>query len=189
MPYTVGDGDMDVTGLRVAVVVSMFNDQVTRKMLDGALQTAREMHIEDDDIEVYWVPGAFELAVVAERVAGTGMVDAVAALGCIIRGETPHFDFVAAETARGIMQSGLTTGVPVSLGVLTTDDLGQAQARAGGAAGNKGSEAMYAALHTAAVLGEIDGRMGMLEELSEDPDAFTALLDEIEEEASDETPR
>lgn len=159
MPFTYGEGDVDARGMHVAVVVSTFNDQITRPMLQGALDTAREMGVADDDIQVYWVAGAFELALVAERLAGSDHFDAVAALGCVIRGETPHFDFVAGETARGLMDAGLSTGVPISLGVTTTDTLEQAQARAGGAVGNKGSEAMYAALHSASMLRDIDARL------------------------------
>ena len=159
MALTFGEGDIDARGMRVAVVVSMFNDQVTRPMLQGALDTARDMGVADEDVEVYWVAGAFELALVAERLAMSDHFDAVAAVGCIIRGETPHFDFVAGETARGLMEAGLGSGVPIALGVTTTDTLEQAQARAGGTVGNKGSEAMYAALHSASILRGIDERL------------------------------
>lgn len=145
--------------MRLGIVVSMFNDQITKKMLDGAVQTAQEMGIAEEDTQVYWVAGAFELALVAQRLAESGQVDAVAAIGCIIRGETPHFDFVAGETARGIMTAGLETGIPISLGVTTTDTLEQAEARAGGAVGNKGSEAVYAALHSASILRGVDERL------------------------------
>lgn len=159
MPATFGESDIDARGLTAAVVVAMFNDHITRPMLEGALKTARDLGVADDDIEVYWVPGAYELPLVAERLAGSGHFDAVAAIGCVIRGETPHFDFVAGETARGLMEASLSSGVPIALGVTTTDTLEQAQARAGGAVGNKGSEAMYAALHSAYVLREIDARL------------------------------
>ncbi|MEX2373714.1 MAG: 6,7-dimethyl-8-ribityllumazine synthase [Dehalococcoidia bacterium] len=157
MPRTFGEGgDLDVAGARVGIVVSMFNDQVTRRMLDGALQTAREAGVADDDVQVYWVAGAFELSAIAGRLAVTGHVDAVVALGCIIRGETPHFDFIAAETVRGLMSVVLEHGMPVGMGVITTDNLAQAEARAGGAVGNKGSEAMYAALQTLGIIESID---------------------------------
>jgi len=151
----IGQGDIDATGLKVGIVVSMFNDQITKKMLDGALETARGMGVAEDDITVCWVAGAFELALIAQELAEDTAVDAVAAIGCIIRGETPHFDFVAGEAARGLMQATLESGVPIALGVTTTDTIAQAEARAGGAVGNKGSEAMYAALHSAAVLREL----------------------------------
>lgn len=159
MVQTYGADDIDARGMRVAIVVSMFNDQITRPMMQGSVDTALEMGVAEQDIEVYWVSGAFELPLVAQRLAESGHVDAIAAVGCVIRGETPHFDFVAGETARGILQAGLDTGVPIALGVTTTDTLAQAEARAGGAVGNKGSEAMYAALHSASVLRGIDERL------------------------------
>ncbi len=155
MARVIGQDDIDATGLKLGIVVSMFNDQITKKMLDGALSTAREMGIAEDDITVCWVAGAFELPLVAQELAEDRGADAVAAIGCVIRGETPHFDFVAGETARGLMQVTLESGIPVALGVTTTDTLAQAEARAGGAVGNKGSEAVYAALHSAAVLRDL----------------------------------
>jgi 6,7-dimethyl-8-ribityllumazine synthase len=159
VPLTYGEGDIDARGMRLGIVVAMFNDQITKKMLAGAVQTARDLGVADDDVQVYWVAGAFELALVAQRLAESGQVDAVAAVGCVIRGETPHFDFVAGETARGIMTASLETGIPISLGVTTTDTLEQAEARAGGAVGNKGGEAVYAALHSASVIRGIDERL------------------------------
>lgn len=153
----IGQDEIDATGLKLGIVVSMFNEQITKKMLEGALSTAREMGIAEDDITVCWVAGAFELALVAQELAEDSGADAVAAIGCVIRGETPHFDFVAGEAARGLMQATLETGVPIALGVTTTDTLEQAEARAGGAVGNKGSEAVFAVLHSAAVLRELAG--------------------------------
>jgi 6,7-dimethyl-8-ribityllumazine synthase len=170
VPHVFGADDVDASDLRLGIVVSMFNDQITGKMLDGAVQTAHEMGVADDDIYIYWVAGAFELPLVAQRLADSGQVDAVAAVGCIIRGETPHFDFVAGETARGLMEVGLESGVPVSLGVTTTDDLAQAEARAGGAVGNKGSEAVYAALHSAAALRAIADRLDDLDGADDEGD-------------------
>lgn len=146
-----GLDDLDASGLRIAVAVAMFNDQITRRLRDGALETAREYGLGDDDIDVYWVPGAFELPQVAVRLAQTGAYDAVACLGAVIRGETPHFDYVAGEAARGVLDVALGTGVPVTFGVITSDNLEQAEARAGGSVGNKGSEAMYAAIHVASL--------------------------------------
>ena len=168
MPNVFGPDDVDARDLRVGIVVAMFNDQFTRKMLDGAVQTAHEMGVADDDVHIYWVPGAFELPLVAQRLAETGELDAVVAVGCVIRGETPHFDFVAGETARGVMNVALVTGVPVGFGVTTTDDMAQAEARAGGAVGNKGSEAMYAALHTASALRAIADTFGDDDDLDDD---------------------
>jgi 6,7-dimethyl-8-ribityllumazine synthase len=155
---TFGESDPDARGLRVAIIVSMFNDQITRKLRDGAIETATKLGVAEEDIEVYWVPGAFELPLVAQRLAETGDYDAIAALGCVIKGDTPHDVYVATETARGIMDVSREYGLPVAFGVITTLNLAQAEARAGGEVGNKGSEAIYAALHAAAVLRVIDDR-------------------------------
>lgn len=157
MPGTLGEDRFDASGLRVAVVVAMFNDQITRRLADGALALAAEYGVRDTDIDVYWVPGAFEIPIVAQRLAEDGGVDAVCAIGAVIRGETPHFELVAGETTRALMEIGRETGIPVGNGVIATNDLAQAEARAGGAIGNKGAEAMYAALHTACLLKQIDG--------------------------------
>src|SRR5690606_33145451 len=104
MPATFGDGAVDASGLRAAIVVAMFNDQITKRMLAGAVEIAANLGVADGDIQVHWVPGAFELPIVAQRLAESGTVDAIAAIGCVIRGETPHFDFVAGEAARGVMR-------------------------------------------------------------------------------------
>lgn len=141
--------------MRVAIVVALFNDQVTQRLCDGAVATAREHGVADGAIDVFWVPGAFELPLVAQELAAGGAYDAIACLGAVIRGETPHFQFVAGETARAIMEVGRDSGVPVGFGLITADTLAQAEARAGGSVGNKGSEAMYAALHVAALLRQI----------------------------------
>ncbi|MSQ29810.1 MAG: 6,7-dimethyl-8-ribityllumazine synthase [Dehalococcoidia bacterium] len=150
-----GEDRFDAAGLRVAIVVAMFNDQITRRLCDGALGLAAEYGVRDADLEVYWVPGAFEIPIVAQRLAEDGEVDAVCAIGAVIRGETPHFELVASETTRALMEIGRETGIPVGNGVIATNDLAQAEARAGGAIGNKGAEAMYAALHTACLLRQI----------------------------------
>ena len=149
--YEQGDA-LDARGLRVAIVVARFNQHVTSLLEDGAVATLAEHGIEGDDAPVFRVPGAFELPVVAKRLAETGRWDAVICLGAVIRGDTPHFDYVAGECAAGLARVALDTGVPVVFGVLTTDDLDQALARAGGAEGNKGSEAAATALETAALL-------------------------------------
>ena len=143
---------VDARGLRVATVVARFNQHVTSLLEAGAVDTLAEHGIEGDDAPVYRVPGAFELAIVAKRLAESGAWDAVICLGAVIRGDTPHFDYVAGECAAGLTRVALDTGVPVVFGVLTTDDLDQALARAGGAEGNKGSEAAATALETAALL-------------------------------------
>ncbi len=137
---------------RVAVVVSRYNELVTTRLLDGARQCFREQGVPEARVDVIWVPGAFELPVAAEAAVATGRYAAIVALGCVIRGETPHFEYVAGEAARGLGNVALAHRVAVGFGVLTTESLEQALARAGGAAGNKGYEAAEAALTTAAVL-------------------------------------
>lgn len=152
MPNVVGLEDADAHGMRVAVVAALFNDQITRPLCDGAVQQARTQGVADTDIDIFWVPGAFEVPLILQRLGETGAYDAMCAIGAVVRGDTPHFDFVAGEVSRAIMEVGLDTGTPVGFGVLTVDTLAQAEARAGGAVGNKGAEAMYAALQSAGVL-------------------------------------
>lgn len=142
-------------GRRVAVVVSHYNELVTSRLLDGARQCFREKGVAEASVDVVWVPGAFELPVAAQAAAVSGRYAAIVALGCVIRGETPHFEYVAGEAARGLGQVALAHRVPVGFGVLTTGSLEQALARAGGAAGNKGYEAAEAALLTADVLAQL----------------------------------
>ena len=132
---------------RVAIIVSRFHERITTKLLDGALDALRRGGIEDANVEVTWVPGAFELPVVAEAAAASERFAAIVALGCVIRGETPHFEYVAAEAARGLGNVALAHRVAVGFGVLTTDTEAQAQARLG-----KGAEAAQAALETADAL-------------------------------------
>jgi 6,7-dimethyl-8-ribityllumazine synthase len=137
---------------RVAVLVSRYNELITRRLLDGAREALRKAGIPEAKIDVEWVPGAFELPVAAEAAAASGRYRAIVALGCVIRGETPHFDYVAGEAARGLGNVALAHRIAVGFGVLTTEDEAQALARAGGASGNKGYEAAQAALATADVL-------------------------------------
>lgn len=144
-------GDKNGKGLRMAVLVADFNADITNKLLVGALEVLNESGVEPEHIKVYRVPGAWELPLATERIlaADAGQkspVDAVIALGAVIRGDTPHFDYVCSETSRGLMQVALQTGRVVTFGVLTTDDLAQAEERAGGALGNKGGEAAQTAL-------------------------------------------
>jgi 6,7-dimethyl-8-ribityllumazine synthase len=143
-------------GRRVAVVAARYNEVVTGRLVEGALEGLAHHGVASDDIDVVWVPGAFEIPVVTRRLASSGRVDAVICLGAVIRGETAHFELVAAEAARGIAAVTLDTGVPCIFEVLATDDLAQAQARAGGAHGNKGWEAATAALAMAEVLHRLD---------------------------------
>ena len=141
--------------VRVAVLVARYNEIVTARLLDGARQCFREKGVPDARVDVVWVPGAFELPVAAEAAAASGRYAAIVALGCVIRGETPHFEYVAGEAARGLGNVAVAHRLPVGFGVLTTESLEQAMARAGGAAGNKGYEAAEAALTTADVLSEL----------------------------------
>jgi 6,7-dimethyl-8-ribityllumazine synthase len=136
-------------GQRVAIVVSRYHSHVTQRLLDGALEAARA---RGADADVILSPGAFELGILSLEAARTGRYAGVAALGCVIRGETSHYDYVCSESARGVLRAGLETGVPVAFGVVTTETPEQAFSRAGGTAGNKGFEAVETALDTAAAL-------------------------------------
>ena len=140
------EGRLDARRLRVAIVASRFNETIGKRLVGGALDCLRRHGAPEDDISIVWVPGAFELPLVARRIAASGEVDAVVCVGAVIRGETAHFDFVAGNAARGIGEAALVTGVPITLGVLTTDDTEQAAERAGGKLGNKGAEAALAAI-------------------------------------------
>ncbi len=146
------EGTFDARGRRFAVVVGRFNQVVTERLLEGALSAFRRHGVAEEDVEVAWVPGAFEIPVVARRLARSGEVEAVVCLGAVIRGETAHFDYVAGEAAGGIQRVALDTGVPCILGILTTDGLEQALDRAGGKHGNKGWDAATAAMETASLL-------------------------------------
>lgn len=148
----VHEGTFEARGRRFAVVAARFNALVTDRLLEGALSAFRRHGVSDDDLEVAWVPGSFELPLAARRMAGSGQFDAVVCLGTVIRGETAHFDFVAGEAARGIQSVALETGVPCLFGVLTTDTLEQAMDRAGGKHGNKGWDAAMAAMEMAGLL-------------------------------------
>ena len=146
------DAKLDATGLRVGIVVSRFNGFIAERLLEGALDALVRHGAADGDIAVVRVPGAFEIPLVAQRLAGSGKYDAVICLGAVIRGATPHFDYVAAEVSKGVAQVSLKTGVPVAFGVLTTDSIEQAVERAGTKAGNKGFDAAMTAIETANLL-------------------------------------
>jgi len=154
------EGALEARGRRFAIAVSRFNEVITRPLLDGALAAFRSHGVSQEDIEVAWTPGAFELPLVARRLADSEQFDAVVCLGAVIRGETAHFDYVAAECASGIQRVGLDTGVPCIFGVLTTDTLEQALDRAGGKHGNKGWEAATAAMEMAGLLESLPKREG-----------------------------
>ena len=150
-------GGSDGGGRHVAIVAARFNEVVTGKLVEGALAGLRTRGVADEDVDVAWVPGAFEIPVVAQRLADTGRYDAVICLGAVIRGETAHFELVANEAARGIAEVSRACDVPVIFEVLATENLAQAEARAGGAHGNKGWEAAEAALEMVGLLGSLPG--------------------------------
>lgn len=143
------EGKLIATGLRVGIVASRFNEFITGKLLGGAEDSFIRHDGSADDLEVAWVPGAFEIPLIAQKMAASGKYDAVVCLGAVIRGSTPHFDMVANESVKGIAQAGLQNGIPVIYGVLTTDTIEQAIERAGTKAGNKGFDAMTAAIEMA----------------------------------------
>ena len=143
---TVIEGQLDGTGKRFAIVASRFNELITRKLTEGAIDCLVRHNVAADAITVVWVPGAFEIPVTAQVLARSRKYDAVVCLGAVIRGGTPHFDFVAAEVSKGVAQVGLAETVPVIFGVLTTDTVEQAIERAGTKAGNKGWSAALSAI-------------------------------------------
>ncbi len=148
----VHEGTLIATGLKVALVVSRFNSLITEQLLGGAADTLRRHGARDGDLTVFRCPGTFELPALLQRVAATGRYDAVIALGAVIRGGTPHFDYVAGEAVKGVAQVALQAGCAVSMGILTCDTMEQALERAGMKAGNKGAEAAAAAIEQAQVL-------------------------------------
>ncbi|MDA1081282.1 MAG: 6,7-dimethyl-8-ribityllumazine synthase [Gemmatimonadetes bacterium] len=143
-------------GRRIAVLASRFNDEVTKKLLNGAVECLVRHGVKLDDIDTVWVPGAWELPAAAERLLATERYDAIVAVGAVIRGETPHFDYVAGEAARGLAALQREFAVPIGFGVLTTDNDDQAEARSGGAHGNKGADAALAALEMADLFTRLD---------------------------------
>ena len=142
-------GSIDGKRLRIAVVASRFNETICKRLVDGALDALLRHGVADDDISLTWVPGAFEIPSAAQRIATSGEVDALVAIGAVIRGETAHFDYVAGPAASGVSSASLATGIPIAFGVLTTDTTEQAAERAGGKLGNKGYEAAVTAIEMA----------------------------------------
>jgi len=140
------EGELTAANARFAIVAARFNEFVTEPMLEGAIETLTGHGASDDDIVVFRVPGAFEIPVAAERVAMEDVYDAIICVGAVIRGDTPHFEYISAEVTRGIGEVALTHDIPVSFGVVTVDEVEHAVQRAGGEAGNKGSEAALAAI-------------------------------------------
>jgi 6,7-dimethyl-8-ribityllumazine synthase len=146
------EGTFDARDLRVAIVVSRFNETISKELLSGAIDCFRRHGVPDDKVTVVWVPGAFEIPVTAKRLAFSREFDAIVCLGAVIRGETAHFDFVAGHASNSIGQVSVDSGIPVTNGVLTTETVEQANDRAGGKMGNKGFEAAAAAIEMANLL-------------------------------------
>ena len=150
-------GSLRGEGRRCAVLVSRFNETITQRLLDGALDALVRHGVPFDDIDVFWVPGAWELPAAARRVAASERYDVLVALGAVVRGDTPHFDYVAGEASRGLASASGDFDVPIAFGVLTCDTMAQAEARAGGEHGNKGWDCALAALEMADLFYQIDG--------------------------------
>lgn len=146
------EGKLIGQGLKFALVVGRFNEFITSKLLGGALDALKRHGVEESNVEVAWVPGAFEIPLVAQKLATSKKYDAVITLGAVIKGSTPHFDYVCAEVSKGVAKVNLDTGVPTIFGVLTTDTIEQAIERAGTKAGNKGWEAAATAIEMANLL-------------------------------------
>ena len=146
------EGKLDATGLKFGIVVGRFNSFIGERLLEGSLDALLRHGASDDDITVARVPGAFEIPLAAQKMAQSGNYDAVICLGAVIRGSTPHFDYVASEVSKGIAQASLQSGVPIAFGVLTTDTIEQAVERAGTKAGNKGFDAAVTAIETVNML-------------------------------------
>jgi 6,7-dimethyl-8-ribityllumazine synthase len=153
MSYKTHQGSLDATSLRIGVIVSRFNEFITEQLSKGALEVLEKHGCEHENVTFVKVPGAWELPVVARSLAQN--CDAIIALGAVVRGDTPHFDYVAGGAADGLLRVSLDTGVPIALGVLTTDNLQQAMDRAGGKSGNKGAEAAEVAIELANLLKQL----------------------------------
>ena len=148
-------GMMDASGRKFGLVASRFNEFITSKLIGGAVDELVRHGAREEEIEVIWVPGAFEIPPTARRLAKKKGYDAIICLGCVMRGDTPHFDYIAAEVSKGIASVGLESEIPVVFGVLTTDTLEQSIERAGAKGGNKGSEAARAAIELVSLFGQI----------------------------------
>jgi 6,7-dimethyl-8-ribityllumazine synthase len=153
---TVYEGQVNGEGRRFGIVISRFNEFVSLRLLEGAMDCLRRHGTDDADISIAWVPGAFDIPSVAKRMGDSGKYDAVLCLGAVIRGATPHFDYVAAEAAKGVAHAAMSTGVPVVFGVITSDTLEQAVERAGSKAGNRGWDAAMSAMELADLVARLD---------------------------------
>ena len=151
------EGHLTAKGFRFGLIVGRFNEFISSKLLAGALDALKRHEAEDDHVEVYWVPGAFEVPLVAKKLAASGRFDAIICVGAVIRGGTPHFEYVASEVSKGIAHVSLETQVPVMFGIITSDTLEQAIERAGTKAGNKGWDAAMGAIEMVNLLKVISG--------------------------------
>lgn len=152
------EGKLVGKGLKFAIVVSRFNEVVTKELLEGALDCLRRHDVQSEDIEVFWTPGSFEIPVTAKKLAELGQYDAIICLGCLIRGDTPHFDFLSAEVTKGVAQVSLEHSLPVIFGILTADTLEQAIERSGAKQGNKGFQAALSAIEMANLFKEMENK-------------------------------
>ena len=148
-------GELTAQNKRFSIVVSRYNELIGSKLLDGALDCLRRHDVDENSIDIFWVPGAFEIPLVAKKIAQLGRYDAVICIGAIIRGDTPHFDFVAAETVKGIALGSMETGIPIIFGIITADNVDQAVQRAGTTAGNRGFDAALAAIEMSNLMDKI----------------------------------
>lgn len=147
-------GKLQAAGLKIGIVVSRFNQFISERLLEGALDALHKMGAEEKDISIYKVPGSFEIPVLAKKLAKAGKVDGILCLGALIRGDTPHFDFLSAEVTKGLAQIAMEDGIPVSYGILTVDTIEQGIERAGAKSGNKGYDAAFALVETLNLLKE-----------------------------------
>lgn len=150
------EGNIVAKDIKIGIVAARFNEFITSKLLGGALDCLKRHEVDEEDIDVAWVPGAFEIPLIAQSMAKSGKYDAVICLGAVIRGATSHYDYVCAEVSKGIAQVSLQTGVPVMFGVLTTDNIEQAVERAGSKAGNKGFDCAAGAIEMINLMREIE---------------------------------
>ena len=149
------EGKLSADGIKVGIVAARFNEFITSKLLSGTLDCLKRENVAESDIEVAWVPGAFEIPLIASRMAASGRYDAVICLGAVIRGNTSHYDYVCSEVSKGIAHVSLSSGIPVMFGVLTTDNIEQAIERAGTKAGNKGAECAHGAIEMVNLMREM----------------------------------
>ncbi|WP_138418933.1 6,7-dimethyl-8-ribityllumazine synthase [Aquibacillus sediminis] len=152
---TIFEGNLVGTGLKIGIVVGRFNEFITSKLLAGAEDTLRRHGVKEEDVAVAWVPGAYEIPLVAKKMAASGKYDAVITLGTVIRGSTPHFDYVCSEVSKGVSNVSMQENLPVIFGVITTETIEQAIERAGTKAGNKGAEAAVSAVEMANLMKEL----------------------------------